>query len=295
MLDEDSKKSILKLLQDHDESFDSINDIQPLSGGDINSVYKIMIGGNAFVVKQNYTERFPQMFEKEAKGLKLLKENSHFTIPQVYGICEAGSQSYLVMQHVSSSAQNQDFWERFGYQLVYLHRQQPENEAFGLEYDNYIGSLPQKNTWKTDWYAFYAECRILPLFEQAFNSGLFSTTERKHVDFLLNHLEENIPRESPCLIHGDLWSGNYLVGENGAPCLIDPAVYYGHRETELAFMQLFGGYSDELFEAYQQKFPIEPGFEMRKELHQLYPLLVHSVLFGGHYVEQVRGILKKWG
>ncbi|MEX0813545.1 MAG: fructosamine kinase family protein [Chitinophagales bacterium] len=293
MLDADTQNEILKLLQEKNPHFTAIDQVNSLSGGDINAVYKIRSGDAAFVVKQNYADKYPEMFRKEAAGLDLLGKSSAFNIPQVIGTCEASGQSCLVLEYIASSNPKVDFWKGFAHNLVELHQNTSENNCFGLDYSNYIGSLVQPNQWTSNWFEFYAEQRLLPMFQDAYDQGHFTQSDHRRLEQVISNLENNIPNEKPALLHGDLWSGNYLVDEDGNPCLIDPAVYYGHRETELAFMQLFGGFDSKLFEVYQQKFPLEPGFEKRKELHQLYPLLVHSVLFGGHYVQQVRGILNR--
>lgn len=270
-----------------------ISDVQSLSGGDINDVFKLKSTAGYFVLKQNYADRYPQMFEKEALGLKLLNESSKFRIPKIIGFSEVENQSFLVLEYIQAAYKSADFWEVFAENLAELHKNSSDN-GFGLDYDNYIGSLAQGNQWTENWYNFYAEQRLLPLFHKAFDSGCFNKSDSNNLDRVLLKLPEIIPSEKPALIHGDLWSGNYLIDDNGAPCLIDPAVYYGHRETELAFMQLFGGFDASLYENYHSIFPIESGFQERKDLHQLYPLLVHSVLFGGHYVQQVKGVLNKW-
>ena len=292
MLDHNTREQVLELLRDKGFAAQEINSCQMLGGGSINDVYQLNIAGELFVLKANTPGVYPQMFEKEAKGLALLKSESGFKIPEVIGFVENESTCFLLLEYIPTGNPSNDFWESFAEKLAQLHQVKSRNDKFGLGYDNYIGSLHQANDWENDWPKFYVEHRLVPLFEKAVN--LFDKNERKHLENLINRLEDLIPKESSVLVHGDLWSGNYLVSDQNEPTLIDPAVYYGHREMELAFMQMFGGYDSSLFETYDEILPLEKGFESRKEIHQLYPLLVHSVLFGGLYVQQVKGILRKF-
>lgn len=292
MLDHTTREQVLELLREKGFPAQEINSYQMLGGGSINDVYKLDVAGETFVLKTNIPGVYPLMFEKETHGLDLLKSNSQFKIPELIGFVEGEEICFLLLEYIPAGNPSKDFWRDFAEKLAQLHQVKSTKDKFGLDYDNYIGSLYQSNNWESDWSKFYAEQRLLPLFEKAGN--LFNSTDRKRLDNLMNKLHELIPKEPPVLIHGDLWSGNYLISDQNEPCLIDPAVYYGHREMELAFMQMFGGYNPSLFKIYNEILPLENGFESRKEIHQLYPLLVHSVLFGGHYVQEVKGILRKF-
>lgn len=229
------------------------------------------------------------MFEAEAKGLRLLKSTQSFTIPEVINCGETGNQSYLLMEYIAEGPKQPHFWETFGNQLAQLHRNTAPH--FGLEHDNYIGSLPQKNDGNhTQAADFHIEKRLLPQLDLAATKG-FSFQNLS--SFYKNILQE-IPDEPPALIHGDLWNGNYLNDENGNPCLIDPAVCFASREMDLAMMQLFGGFPEKVFDSYHNSFPLQPGWKTRTDLWQLYYLLVHLNLFGSGYYNQVNAILKKY-
>lgn len=136
--------------------------------------------------------------------------------------------------------------------------------------------------------------RLQPLVKLAYDSGLLDGQDARRMEILYKKLPEILPVEPPSLIHGDLWSGNYMVGNDGNPCIIDPAVYYGHREMDIAMSKLFGGFSPEFYRAYNEEYPMVKGWEKRVELNQLYPLLVHVNLFGEGYNRQVRQILKDY-
>jgi protein-ribulosamine 3-kinase len=262
----------------------------PLSGGDINSVYKLTSSEGDFCLKVNLAKKFPAMFEKEALGLNLLRDNSDFTIPKVHSFNEVDSSSYLLLEYIQQSNKSSSFWNDFGNSLANLHR--ASNEAFGLDHDNYIGSLHQVNTKHKTWSEFYGEQRILEQTKLAFNAKLVDDTFVRNAEQLCSKLDQMIPEEAPSLLHGDLWSGNYMIDSNGNPAIIDPAVYYGHREVDLAMTKLFGGFGDEMYDAYNESFPLEQKWKDRIQLFQLYPVLVHVNLFGGGYVNQASQIIK---
>jgi len=264
----------------------------PLSGGDINSVFKLTTSEGAFCLKVNLAKSYPSMFEKEALGLKLLEENSDFTIPKVEAFNEIDSHSYLLVEFIESSNKSENFWNDFGTSLANLHRS--SSRSYGLEHNNYIGSLNQDNTERSTWTEFYTENRILAQTKLAFDSNLVDNAFVDNAERLCIKLDGLIPEEAPSLLHGDLWSGNYMIDGNGNPAIIDPAVYYGHREMDLAMTKLFGGFSSEMYDAYNESFPLETEWKDRIQLHQLYPILVHVNLFGGSYVTQASSIIKKY-
>lgn len=229
------------------------------------------------------------MFEAEVKGLRLLKSTQTFCIPEVINEGETENQSYLLMEYIAEGQKQTVFWVTFGFQLAQLH--QTTSPQFGLDHNNYIGSLPQKNDGNHTHAAdFYLEKRLLPQLDLAATKG-FSF---QNLNSFYYNIQQEIPEEPPALIHGDLWNGNYLTDENGNPCLIDPAVCFASREMDLAMMQLFGGFPERVFESYHHAFPLQPGWKTRTDLWQLYYLLVHLNLFGSGYYNSVNTILKKY-
>jgi fructosamine-3-kinase len=261
---------------------------QPMSGGDINAVYLLSTQENAFVLKVNKAERFPRMFEKEANGLKALEDTKAIDVPEVLGFGDCKSNTYLLMEHKASCTIKTGFWERFGEQLATMHKNTRLN--FGFDEDNYIGSLLQNNQPEDSASAFYIQQRLMPQFKMAIDNGY----EFKHLDTFYKQVERLIPNEPPALIHGDLWSGNYLVNQNSEPCLIDPAVAFASREMDLAMMKLSGGFDEVLFKAYNEVFPLEHAWEDRISLWQLYYILVHVNLFGGHYYSRAKEIMSHY-
>ena len=266
---------------------------RPLSGGDINDAYEATLAdGRVVFVKSNV--RAPNdMFVTEARGLAWLAEAGALRVPAVLASGGANEMTpFLALELVRPAPRAPDFDERLGHGLAALHRHGAE--AFGLDHDNYIGRLPQKNTFAVNWPEFYRVRRLGAQLKAAVDAGLASTRMRRSFERLLAQLETLCgPPEPPARLHGDLWGGNLITDELGEPCLIDPAVYGGHREIDLAMMKLFGGFGPRVFAAYKEAFPLADGYRERVALYQLYPLMVHVNLFGGGYVPQVEAALAR--
>jgi protein-ribulosamine 3-kinase len=264
----------------------------PVSGGDINEAYRLESARGQVFLKLNRTPQAQAMFEAEAQGLALLAAPGALAVPLVLGTGAAGLYAFLLLEYVHEGARGQDFWQAFGAGLAELHR--TPQAGFGLDHDNFIGSLPQRNRPHPDWPSFYAAERLLPQLELARSQGLLQQGDEQQLSRLCARLPELCPDEPPALIHGDLWSGNFLAGSAGQPFLIDPAACYAHREMDLAMSRLFGGFAPEFYRAYHEAYPLAPGLEERLEAYQLYYLLVHVNLFGQSYVPGVRRILKTY-
>lgn len=255
-----------------------------VGGGDINEAYRLTTSDGRRVFAKLNPHAPPGLFEAEAHGLEWLAQ-AGAPVPRVLGV---GPQAtpYLLLGWAEAGSRRPDFDERLGHALAALHR--AGAPGFGLERDNFIGSLAQDNRPAPSWGAFYGERRLAPLLELAHrrgvaDGGLVSAGQR-----LIARLDELVgPAEPPARLHGDLWGGN-LCSNAGLPLLIDPAVYGGHREIDLAMMRLFGGFDERVFSAYAESFPLAPGASERVALYQLYPLLVHLCLFGAGYLGPVR-------
>jgi fructosamine-3-kinase len=258
-----------------------------LTGGDINDVFLMTTSTQKLVVKLNNKFIFPEMFKKEALALHKLAETNTFRIPKVMRIGELDNQAYLIMEHIESGVQTKDFWSNFGLNLAQLHKHTAEN--FGWEDQNYIGSLVQHNERFSGSSEFYISQRLKPQIKEAEKNGFAF----QNLDVFYKNVTEIIPKnEPPALIHGDLWSGNYMVDVHQKPVLIDPAICFASREMDLAMMKLFGGFPDDLFQVYQTHYPLQNNWESRIELYQLYYLLVHLNLFGESYLNRVTQIIK---
>ncbi len=283
-------ESILFLALGHDVE---VIGTQLLSGGGINTAVQVFSSEGVFFVKWNHHDDHRDMFETEVRGLDLLRRTEAFAVPAVIGFGEQQGRSYLILEYLNTGAPAPDYWEQFGQSLALLHAQtQPK---FGLHFDNYIGSLPQINTPAADGIAFFFEQRILSQAGLALYNGLLDKTLYDKILNLRNRLPDLLPNERPALLHGDLWSQNVLVQEqSGLAVLIDPAVYYGFREAEIAFTKLFGGFEQQFYDAYHEAFPLDDGFDERVPIYNLYPLLVHTNLFGTGYVAGVEKVLKRF-
>jgi fructosamine-3-kinase len=274
-------------------------------GGDINEAFDARLADGRRVFVKTNRRADPRMFACEAHGLEWLREADAVRIPAVlaYSNSDSDSDSYadnttpfLALERIASTARAADFDDQLGRSLAQLHRFGAP--AFGFTEANFIGSLPQDNTACATWAEFYVRRRLEPQLRAAIDAGHAASSRSRWTrdfDRLFARINDLTgPTEPPARLHGDLWGGNVLADENGAPCLIDPAVYGGHREVDLAMLRLFGGASPRCYAAYHEKFPLAEGHAERVRLYQLYPLLVHVNLFGGGYVSSVESALSAY-
>lgn len=264
----------------------------PVHGGDINKTYCLQTANEKFFLKVNDNKHFPEMFKKEKDGLEALAKNFSGTVPNAICTDIVENVQYILMEWIEQEQPDDNFWKNFGTTLAQMH--QVVQPHFGWHEDNYIGSLTQKNNSKDTWHDFYAEMRIMPLIEALFNQKDITSKDVKHAVVFCNEIKNIFPEETPSFLHGDLWSGNFMVASNGFACLYDPAVYNGHREMDIAMTRLFGGFNNQFYLTYNDTYPLEKGWENRLIYAQLYPLLVHALLFGGHYIQSVKSIINRF-
>ncbi|OIN57950.1 fructosamine kinase family protein [Arsenicibacter rosenii] len=266
-------------------------DTQFLSGGDINTAARIFSSEGMFFVKWNHAEE-PDLFECEVQGLEALRQTGTLTIPRVIDVGQHLDKSYLILEYIDSALGKPTYWPELGRQLARIHAHtQP---VFGFLQDNYIGTLIQNNTPMDNGIDFFFERRLLPMAGLAMYNQLLSKPMYDRFFRLKDLLPDILPDERPALIHGDLWSGNVMIDAEGHPALIDPAVFYGLREAEIAFTKLFGGFDERFYASYQEMFPLAGGFDERVPVYNLYPLLVHLNLFGTGYLSGVEKVLKRF-
>jgi fructosamine-3-kinase len=265
----------------------AIRDMRPVSGGNIHAAYRLTLTDGRRVFVKTKTGSNADIFPTEARGIALLGQGP-LRVPKVI----VSDASFLALEWIDSSAPARDADEKLGRGLAQLHR--IGTSFFGLDHDNFLASIPQDNTRCRDWPSFYGERRLVPLLRRVRARGLATPHIERRMERVLADLTRlSGPEEPPALLHGDLWSGNLLHDERGLPVLIDPAVYGGHREVDLAMMRLFGGFSPTVFEAYADEWPLCAGHEERVALYQLVPLLAHVVLFGGSYVGALESALDR--
>lgn len=271
---------------------EEIVDSRSLSGGCIAQTYLLETAtGKRYFLKSGADDI--TMFEKEANGLRELGKAKALRIPEVVNV----TRHWLLLEYIPQGRVDRNFFRSFGEKFATLHRYSAE--TYGFSEDNFIGATPQLNTPSAnaakDWSAFYWENRLLPQYYLAEKRGYggelqqpFAKLEGKIADIIGDS------EESPALLHGDLWSGNFLVDEAGDACIIDPAVYYGHREADLAMTRLFGGFEAEFYRAYNETWPLPAGYEYRENLYKLYHVLNHLNLFGSGYLSQSIRLIKSY-
>lgn len=270
----------------------TIKQVAPVGGGCINHAHVVSTDKDRFFVKYNHARRYPDMFEAEAQGLGVLKKADKLPVPGVIGTGLSGDYAFLILEYINSQPQEKDFWENFGRGLARLHKH--TSPKFGLNHPNYIGSLPQSNSFCESWTQFFITQRIQPQLRLSRESGKIDKTQEQKFERLFARLNELFPSGPPALQHGDLWSGNYMTGIRGQAVIIDPAVYFGHRYMDLGMSKLFGGFHNEFYQAYHAEYPLDAGWQQGIEIANLYPIMVHVNLFGGGYIESVSRILRKF-
>lgn len=265
----------------------AIADTKPVSGGCINQGYQVSNQDISYFVKLNAAAQV-EMFAAEALGLKQMHATQTITVPEPICWGTAGNSSYIVLQWLDLAGGNSQSWEEMGRQLAAMHRQGTSN-AFGWERNNTIGSTPQINTWRDNWAEFFAEQRIGYQLKLARRRGGSFPDTKKVVAAITAKLSDRQPQAS--LVHGDLWSGNAAIAEDGSPVILDPATYYGDRETDLAMTELFGGFPTAFYQGYNAAWQLDRGYRQRKSIYNLYHVLNHFNLFGGGYGRQARRII----
>ncbi len=261
-----------------------IKAVTPVAGGSINHSACVKGSEATAFVKWN-ADAPPGFFAAEVDGLRRLGQ-AGASVPSVMGHGQTQTCTFLVMEYIRPATRPVDrrtLGQRLAECVFALH--QTRSSAYGLSSDNFIGTLPQSNTQTTRWADFYKEERLRPLLKAA---NLRPPLTRR-INRLIEQLDELVGAPAPpSLLHGDLWSGNYLVAEDGTPYLVDPAVYFGVPEVELAFSELFGGFPASFYEHYWRLHPRPANYETLRSLYQIYPLLVHVILFGGGYAKSLR-------
>jgi len=267
----------------------SVRGVTPVSGGCINHGARVDDhAGTSHFLKWNASVP-PDLFDAEAEGLRALRAAGTLRVPEPLARGGGpGSPSWLLMEYVRPGPPASDYDERLGRGLARLHRSADASDAFGWPGPNWIGSLPQSNRNTSSWSAFWRDQRILPQLERASDTGCFGDRDRRTLgrtlDLIADALED-VDGGPPHLLHGDLWGGNAYASDDGGPVVIDPAVYLGHGEVDLAMTELFGGFGPRFYAAYAEVTPIGDAYgRYRRDLYQLYYLLVHVNLFGRQYV-----------
>ncbi len=270
----------------------NINKIQSVSGGDISAAFLLQTNQNNYFLKVNSKPWALDMFKAEAKGLKAILNSNAIATPNVIAFNTFGNEAFLLMDYVETKRASSTDLEIFGRQLAHLHL--VTSNEFGFDDNNFIGSLHQSNKKHKTWNDFYIEERLITQLQLAETRGLLKHSEILKTELMKNICNDYFKDIRPSLLHGDLWSGNYFISLGGMPILIDPAVYFGHSEVDIAMSKLFGGFGATFYQAYHEIIPEDEFTKNRIELYQLYYLLVHLNLFGRSYYGSVKSILNKY-
>lgn len=269
-------------------------EIVEIGGGDISVAVRVKTVQGVYFAKW-LSPDMPRFFGAEADGLILLGQaESGLVMPQVLGLADTEEGMLLLLEWLESGPVTPRCAEALGYGLARLHRHISE-EQYGLEHDNYIGSALQLNDWCDDWPTFFGEQRLYIMGEWLSYVDRWSASRDSLLERLIMRLPDLLPHDPPpSLLHGDLWSGNWLALADGRAALIDPATYFGDRETDLAMTHLFGGFPTGFYEAYEAEWPLEPGAAERYPIYNLYHLMNHLLLFGESYGPKVDELLRRY-
>lgn len=268
-----------------------------ISGGDINEAYGLTLTGGKRIFMKANTKKNLSLFIAEASGLGAIARTKAIGTPQILGAGtdeDRGGYSFLLLEFISGKRSDTGYWEEFARQLSNMHCASTAglvpNGKYGFDRDNYIGRRDQVNTGYDSWVRFFRDCRLERQFKDA--APYFDKEDWQGIIRFLDHLDEILVEpEYPSLLHGDLWAGNVITGNDGMAWLIDPAVYVGHAEADLAMTELFGGFPPVFYDAYKEVMSLQPGYERRRDVYNLYHLLNHLNMFGRMYLPDVKRIV----
>ncbi|WP_455206161.1 fructosamine kinase family protein [Kaarinaea lacus] len=263
-----------------------------VGGGCINSAYVLSDSRRSFFVKTNGAERM-DMFAAEFDGLNEINQANCVKAPQPVCVGKNHSNAYIVMEYIAiGNSGGKQSIEALGHQLASMHR--GTKAQYGWFRDNTIGSTEQINDYSDTWLSFFREQRLRFQLQLAARHGHRGRLQQKG-EQLLAKIDAFFNGYTPqaSLLHGDLWSGNYAFTKQGEPVIFDPAVYYGDREADIAMTELFGGFPQYFYAAYNESYALDPGYATRKNLYNLYHILNHANMFGGGYVGQSERMIEQ--
>lgn len=284
----DKMKQLAKVALESGREHAEIVEMKRIPGGSINEAFYVKTKNAQFFMKF-HADAPTQFFKSEATGLRIIKETKTISVPNYISYSDQPGKSFLLLEWIEGE-ENERTEETLGHKLAKFH--QKTKTKHGLPANTYIGYLPQPNELVVSWLEYYRDFRLGNQLKIGIKKGAITGERRKRMETLLERLDEwvpNIVEASP--LHGDLYSGNWIVGPGGEPYLVDPSVLYGDRHFEIAFTEMFGGFPDRFYEAYNESYPLRDDYEDVKDVYQLYYLLAHLNMFGESYGASVDRIL----
>lgn len=284
-------QKLAKIALENGRDYSGIETIKKIQGGSINEAFYIRTVDAEFFMK--FHANSPKgFFKSEAIGLRLIKETETISVPNYLSYSDQPGNAFLLLEWIEGK-KNEKTEEILGYKLAELHKSY--GRMHGFETDTYIGILPQPNELNPNWLEYYREKRLRTQLEIGIENGHITDKRRKQLEKLLERLDKWIPSfVEPSHLHGDFYSGNWIVGPGGEPFIVDPSFLYGDRHFEIAFTELFGGFPKKFYEAYNENYPLRKDYDDVKPIYQLYYLLAHLNMFGEAYGESVDKILNKY-
>ena len=267
---------------------------QRVHGGCISEAFRFRLANGQMLFTKIGTGP-SDCFKKEVAGLETLRATKAVRVPEIIAVA-ADPCAVLILQWIEAAEVTEKFWSDFGRSLAQMHHSNTTVQQFGFTTENLIGSTKQLNHWSPNWPDFFRDQRLAFQAQLAFSKNLISKGELMLIEDLYPKLPELLAGEQvfPAVLHGDLWSGNFLCDSSQKPVLFDPAVFYGHSEYEFAMMKLFGGFASGFYEAYHEVLPADDATPTRVEIYQIYHLLNHVNLFGRSYWPSIEAIAKKY-
>ncbi|MEI3604165.1 fructosamine kinase family protein [Pseudogracilibacillus sp. SE30717A] len=287
----DNMERLAKIALENGRDYSGLETIKKIKGGSINEAYYIQTVDAEFFMKFHLNS--PKgFFKSEATGLRIIKETGRISVPNFLSYSDQPGKAFLLLEWIEGK-KTDDTETVLGQKLAHLH--QCFGRMHGFQNDTYIGLLPQPNELNANWLEYYKEYRLGSQINQGIEKGLIKDQRRVRLEKLMEQLEKYIPSfVEPSHLHGDLYSGNWIVGPGGEPFIVDPSFLYGDRHFEMAYTELFGGFSSKFYDAYDEIYPLRKDYDDIKPLYQLYYLLAHLNLFGESYGENVDSILSRY-
>lgn len=291
MINMEKMEKLVKVALEYGRDYSTLQEIKGIQGGSINEAYYVKTKDAQYFMKHHPNS--PRgFFKSEATGLRLIKESNTALVPSYLSYSDQPNNSFLLLEWIEGTRTDQTE-TLLGQKLAELHRVTGPNHGFNN--DTYIGTLEQPNKLKANWLEYYREYRLQSHIKYGTDKGLIKGDRLKRLNKLLEKLDQWVPTFiEPSYLHGDLYSGNWIVGPAGQPYLVDPSFLYGDRHFEMAFTHLFEGFSQEFYDAYEEAYPLRPDFADVKPLYQLYYLIIHLNLFGEQYGKQIDNILDRY-